>query len=655
MIKKQLKKNIRLVNLLSISTAFLGFSTLNAGELTEHPSYGFNFVNYTDSTVENDGLFGWNITGNAKLINNSGGLNSYLRLSDDNSSRSLVTYNDFGYFQPNESDFTFMTRLRISDYLASGSKVSLFRATVATGSKVLEVTVNKNGVFCRNSKGRLIKVSKHLSNGYDTYSFVVKGGVLQEVFINNKEESFSPFQLRDSKDRSIKLESIGKTSKPLVVDIDHVFLYSNPSYINMVEAKDNSFNRGGSGQATQFMHLGNGNSGIPIGVNEDGGGYITQVYNSSDGVSIEKSKKTGPVLDPEPRFGSGSNQSVRGLMHRNRYNPVQAGISSNVGHVANITKLKNNGSIATTSTATKTIVVEQFPTYNDPTTDYAEHTNFDFDVNGVKVSSTPTGNGPEIDDGFNEIAISGTEEGLTELDFNGYFEDATTNDDIPTMLSYGEWKYVRPPCHILQLSRLTGSINTSQTPAQISRHRNRDHIRTMDTDLGSMRIMREVRANSDLGYTWIHWMENGKRKKLQLTTPVGNNKGVSSLDFECLNPTSKFIIPDNNVVILAKSSNWNADGAVGIYYPDSAVNVNGTVGYHRNSDKQQYAEDRRTSVAMRVDWVKANWVRLRLLTYSRGLFAPSRVHKDVYEGFRSENYTIFGSPKEIFNKAKSLK
>ena len=484
------------------------------------------------------------------------------------------------------------------------------------------------------------------------YAFKVKDGELEEVLVNGSAETISSIKLPTSENAQLELKALGQNgTHNFTADFDELFIYSMPSHLNLLKADDITANAGGTAEATHFMHLGIGNDGIPVGVNAKGGGYITQVYNQGDGDPIESSVDLGPYLDAKPQYGAGSNQSIRGRMHGNRYNPVQAGLSKYIGHAAEITKLKAGGTVATTSTATEKIVIEQFPAYNDPTTEYAENLTYDFEVDGVSASYTGAVIESEIDDGIDESAVSATEEGITELDFTGYFQDVST-DKIPVMLSYGEWKYIRPPFHILQLSRESGAISASLTPLQISTEPGRSALKTRDTDLGTMRVMREVRANSDLGYTWVHWREGGVDKKVQLTGSLADNVSgtVSIQQFDLFDNRPN---PDNNLLILAPNESRNKVGAVGIYYPSSSINNGGTVGYNRATHKKVYQEDRRTSVELRADWKKDNWVRLRLLTYTRGLFSPSRVD-DVYESVRSENYTIFGSPNEIADKVDEL-
>lgn len=630
----------------------LGTPASVAPQAVEHPSYGFNFVNYIDDDVENDGLFGWTTSGNATLVDENEGLDAYLRLSSESGSPTTSQYNDFGYFRPNETDFTATINLRASNLLTTSS----ITAKIGTGAKALEAVFNANGTYVKDSSGVLQKVADIVSaTDFETFSFEVRDGRLEKVFINDDQQLFTEFDLPAASERLITLTALvaEQSDEALGAEIDDLFVYSRPSRVNLLQANNNA---GSADQATHFMHLGIGSDGVPIGVNADGGGYITQVYNKSDGLPVEESSNLGEFLDPKPQFGAGTNQSVRGRMHANRYNPVQAGISIDIGHSANVRTLTSlDGEAASNSSETGVIKIDQFATYNDPTTEYAENSLYEFKDNGNSIWYTGSVRDPEKEDFLNEVAVSASEEGLTELDFNGHFKDVST-DKTPVMLSYGEWKYVRPPSHILQLSRESGSINSRRTPSKISKADGRNDLKTRDTDLGSIRIMREIRANHDFGYSWVLWKENGVEMSRQLTgsmTDIGRTDESMAI-FELLSSNTKKLVPDDNIVILGTSSDWDADDALGIYYPeDSEINQSGTVGYNRGSHELVYDEDRRTSVEIHVDWRKTNWVRLRLLSYSRGLFSPSRVD-DVYEGFRSENYTLFGTANEIYNKALEL-
>ncbi len=619
----------------------------------EYPSYGFSFVNYSDDKVENDGLFGWNTNGNAILVDQDNGLDSYLSLISNDATPVTSQYNDFGYFSPNETNFALAINLRVSNLLATSSVT----ASIRTGAISLEVIFNGDGTYVKGENNTLQKVTDVvLTTNFETFSFDVRDGKLERVFVDRDEQQFTKFELPSSTDKLIEVTALAaqqQNGDVLTADIDHLFVYSRPSHVNLLQENTNA---GSAAQATHFIHLGIGTDGIPIGVNADGGGYITQVYNKSDGLPVEESTNLGEYLDPKPQFGAGSNQSVRGRMHGGRFNPVQAGININTGHSVTVKTLTSlNGGEASNSTDTNVIKIEQFPVYNDPTTEYAENSLYEFDDNGDFISYSGIVNKEEEEDFFNEVAISASEEGLSELDFNGYFQDVST-DKTPVMLSYGEWKYIRPPSHILQLSRESESISSGRTPSKISKAEDRESLKTRDTDLGNMRIMREVRANYDFGYSWVLWKEDGIKKSHQLTVPI-SDVGLteeSIVVFELLDSGTENITPDDNIVILGASPDWDADDALGIYYPENSnVNQYGTVGYNRNNHNMVYIEDRRTSVEIHVDWRKRNWVRLRLLSYSNGLFSPSRVD-DVYEAFRSENYTLFGTANEIFDKAVEL-
>ena len=99
---------------------------------------------------------------------------AYMRLSSNSAVWSRATYNDFGYFKPNPSDFTMTMKLRILTYLSSEltqltpdltpvNSSSYLIMNFETGGSLLKLRFNENGIQCLNSLNEWESVSTDTS------------------------------------------------------------------------------------------------------------------------------------------------------------------------------------------------------------------------------------------------------------------------------------------------------------------------------------------------------------------------------------------------------------------------------------------------------------------------------------------------------------
>ncbi|GAL63304.1 hypothetical protein [Algibacter lectus] len=554
--------------LLAILTCSLNcFSQFGA----DYSSYGFNFVNDT----YNDGLKNWTGTN----INDSSKFNLYKQDAQNNYALELkpvnetlsINYNDFGYMDLNPCAFKINIRVRVNQYSGDTDKLSF---SLFTGAKKVELQFTSSGIYYANSTNTLEFItSAPTINQWITYSLALDScSSSATLMLENDAANAFTLNLPDNTTaQNINLEVFTDSSTTFSSEIDHLFIYSNPikwwlgpstPFVDDTPAGYTNT----TGDRQHFLALPNGEK---IGLNENGGGYIT----------FTELTPGGPNLDPFPKFGSGGTKTLRGYFHTSNFNPVQAGISSTSGgHLVNINTTSNK------------VEVERFPLHSYIQDDFTENTPLVYPNNETLGDE----NDPAIidDDVYDEFGLDMRHELMSELDFNTSIENVTKTGSISTVRHIAEWEYIRHPSFILQFHEVNESVRPDF-----------ETFTGANNDMGEMRHKFEFRLNKDLGYQWILWRDSNNAWQSLNVTAVGDSKKITIRTNTAL---------EKRFLVFSTSSDPDAPGAVSWFYPESDYNTNSTLGKSRTDKTVNYTHDRRTSVTIVADWRKTNWCRMNL-------------------------------------------
>ena len=592
--------------LLAILTCSLNcFSQFGA----DYSSYGFNFVNDT----YNDGLKNWTGTN----INDASKFNLYKQDAQNNYALELkpvnetlsINYNDFGYMDLNPCAFKINIRVRVNQYSGDTDKLSF---SLFTGAKKVELQFTSSGIYYANSTNTLEFItSAPTINQWITYSLALDScSSSATLMLENDAANAFTLNLPDNTTaQNINLEAFTDSSTTFSSEIDHLFIYSNPikwwlgpstPFVDDTPAGYTNT----TGDRQHFLALPNGEK---IGLNENGGGYIT----------FTELTPGGPNLDPFPKFGSGGTKTLRGYFHTSNFNPVQAGISSTSGgHLVNINTTANK------------VEVERFPLHSYIQDDFTENTPLVYPNNETLGDE----NDPAIidDDVYDEFGLDMRHELMSELDFNTSIENVTKTGSISTVRHIAEWEYIRHPSFILQFHEVNESVRPDF-----------ETFTGANNDMGEMRHKFEFRLNKDLGYQWILWRDSNNAWQSLNVTAVGDSKKITIRTNTAL---------EKRFLVFSTSSDPDAPGAVSWFYPESDYNTNSTLGKSRTDKTVNYTHDRRTSVTIVADWRKTNWCRMNLYIRNEGLIAPSNGDPNIYEAFQMEALQLFGTPNEILDE-----
>ncbi|QXP59701.1 T9SS type A sorting domain-containing protein [Olleya sp. HaHaR_3_96] len=597
-------RHLHFIIITFLLTSFSGLAQFGA----DYSSYGFNFIN----DANNQGLKHWtgnNIDDTNKFyIYKQDELNNYaLELKPVNETLS-INYNDFGYMDLNPCAFKINIRVKINHYSGNDDALTF---TLFTGAKKVEIDFKSNGIFYTNNSNtsQLITTAAPI-NQWVTYSIALDScNDMASIMLENDATNSYTLSLPDNTTaQNINLTATSNGTTPFTSEIDHLFIYSNPikwwlgpssAFINDTPAGYTST----TGDRQHFLTLPNGEK---IGINENGGGYVT----------FTELTPGGPNLDPFPKFGSGGTKTLRGYFHTNKFNPVQAGVSSTSGgHLASVISLPNK------------LMVESFPLHSYFQDDFIENTPLVFPNNETLEDE----NHPAIidDDVYDEFGLDMRHELMSELDFNTSIENVTQPNGISTVRHAAEWEYIRHPSFILQFHEVT-----------VNKRPEFESFIGANNDMGDMRHKFEFRLNKDLGYEWILWRDNNNTWQSLHVEAVGDSKQIQ------ININTPL---ENRFLVFSTSSNPDTPGAVSWFYPESNFNANSTLQKSRVNKNTMMSMDRRNSMKIVADWRKTNWCRMNLYIRNEGLAAPCNGDPNLYEAFQMEALQLFGTPNQILN------
>ena len=600
-------KSIFLTFWIGMIPAF-GFAQFGA----DYSSYGFNFVNDT----YNNGLGGWQGTeiGNAARLNiykQVDTLNNYALEMKAINQTVQISYDDTGYMDLNPCSFIINLRLNLTQYTGNQDRFSF---KLNTGAKLLDIQFQNDGIYYLDDNNNTSLItSAPAENQWFTYTISLdECGVVGEFMIENDSTNIYSLNFPDDNSaQAIELSTYTDSNTEFKAEIDHFFIYSNPIKWwlgpSVAYGDENNY-IGTTGDRQHYLSLPNGER---IGVNENGGGYITftELYPG------------GPNLDPRPKFGSGGTKTLRGYFHSNEYNPLQAGASGSTG-----------GHLVTVNDLTNKLEIERFPLHLFSNSTATENTPLVFPTGELMYDNDSS---PADIDVYDEFGLDMRHELMTELDFNTSIENVTQTGEVSVVRHEGEWEFVRHPCQVLQYHEPLANprYDLNGTPHS-------------DSDMGEMRHKFEFRVNKDLGYEWVLWRANGEWQSKELLA-VGENKTFNSFDLANLPLENRFMV-------FSTSDSLTDPNAVAFYYPDTDYNTNSTLQKSRTDKSIISGEDRRFRLQMVGDWRKTNWCRMNLYIFNKGLLAPNHGDPNEFESFRMEAFQIFGTPEEIWERVQNI-
>jgi hypothetical protein len=579
----------------------------------DYSSYGFNFVNDTD----NNGFDGWqstNIANTAKLnIYKQSTVNNYaLELKSQNDVVKM-TYDDSGYMDLNPCGF--VINLRINIPLFTGNQDE-FTFKLYTGSKEINFQIRNTGIYyLDNTNSYAYITAAPAANQWFTYTISLDDCASNgELMIENDNSNLFSLSLpTNAASQSIELATTTNGATVFETEVDHLMIYSNPIkwWLGPATPYVNETNYAGTtGDRQHYLSLPNGER---MGINENGGGYVTFTELTAGGAN----------LDPNPKFGSGGTKTLRGYFHSKDYNPVQPGASSTTG-----------GHLVTVNSSADELEIEPFPLHLYYSSGVTENNPLVFPSGETM---TNTDNTTVDGDVYDEFGLDMRHEIITEMDFSSTLKDVSQTGGISVVRHRAEWEFIRHPCQLLQYHEPDANprfqLKGSDAPHS-------------DSDMGEMRHKFEIRFNKDLGYKWVLWRENGAWQTLELTA-IGQKQSYVSF-------TASTVPMENRFMIFSTSNSLTDPNAVAFYYPESTYNANCTVQKSRTDKSVQSQDDRRFKFNMIADWRKTNWCRINMYIFNRGLYAPNHDDVNTYETFQMEAYQLFGTPTQVWTEIQGI-
>ncbi len=381
--------------------------------------------------------------------------------------------------------------------------------------------------------------------------------------------------------------------------------------------------------------------GFELGISDVGGGYINRL--SLPGVG----DVMGPIAD---RYGRGGQSAIRDELHGSRYNPTQAGFSDGAGTICRIHESLDDSAL----------VVAPRPCClfrGDNEFDFTEWENL---ADDIYTESGGSNDWDTIDE--SELVGKQATEITSEFDYYCTYE-VCPNTTIPGFRHYYEYRYVRDPGHCILQHNLgplydpvAGEVTdlSADYPAGV--------YPASSNDLGVLQFSISIRMDRDLWAPEYYGYVNGSdvadlvmrdRGSNVIARTFYQNTGFASRAPEYVFPGYASVqVP---LFILAESADIDQGGALGLYFPDSDINVNSIVGVDSETGSIVYKDDRRLHMETRDSPFRIptmQWDGFR--GYLLGMLNPTETPEGTHEVLRGEFYMLYGSPREIFESARLI-
>ncbi len=361
---------------------------------------------------------------------------------------------------------------------------------------------------------------------------------------------------------------------------------------------------------------------LTIGLTDNGGGVINQVIIPG----------LGDIMDQATdMYGRAGQVAIRDASHGGRYNPTQAGFNERLGTQCEIIQANDRLVVKPRGMALW---------HGDRQYDFTQWEN---------IGNDPYGNdgGNSDVDGLDEAKLAGKQktEVYSEFDYYGVYENYMGKHGIctPAIRHYFEIRFIRPPGHTLkQFRKGTKLWNSDALQEDISKSAPEGIHAGTDKDLNELKAVWSLRHDrSKWTYKFVHF------RKKDGTWAVEKATGPVSGNITKAGGTTAFVIAD---------SSDPAEGiALGLYRPESDINLNTIIGINEETGSIVYKDNRTEDIS-----VIATSKRTPVMskygfsgTFS-GMINRTRLQPGIYEAFRSEFYILSGTPQEIMETIKIL-
>ena len=400
---------------------------------------------------------------------------------------------------------------------------------------------------------------------------------------------------------------------------------------DLVSAQEFKIIANNLGKRRDITHSINAN-GFILGINQYGGGYITQI----------ELPVIGNIMGIQAqRYGRGGQSSIRDMGRGGQYNPTQAGFSDNAGTECTVT---------TVSSSKLVVPSRGCILFNgDGGYDYIENEN-------ITADPYSSDGGNSDNDGINESNLSVTINGQvftnqeaevhSDFDFYGEYEDYTTitGVQIPAIRHYLEYRFIRsstePNAAMKQFNeaglKAAGKWDQNKFLSDIS------VVNPVGVHPGGLDNMNSIILSWSIRNDVAIWDPSYRYKQLQNGTweiETRGNQYQGKIDQYKL----RFIVSDSN--------DENTGNALGFYLPLSHVNEFNVVGVKESDNSEVYVDNRTTSdfyLDARYRTASMSWMGFR--SELNGLIDRSKLtgaYAGVYEKLRQETILLQGTPAQI--------
>ncbi len=384
--------------------------------------------------------------------------------------------------------------------------------------------------------------------------------------------------------------------------------------------------------------------GLELGVSSFGGGYINRLSLPGFGDVM------GFQAD---RYGRGGQSAIRDILHGERYNPTQAGFSDPAGTICRVLETIDESALVV---APRPCVLFR----GDGKFDFTEWENL---ADDGYVESGGSNDWDTID----ESLLPGKQatEVTSEFDYFCTYEDLmdATNITIPCFRHYYEYRYVRDPGHCIEqhnLGPLFDPVTGEVTDISVAQPAGVYPAAT--NDMGILKFGMSIRMDNAVWQPTHHWHVDGSTINDLSVKERGESVTARRWhrDTSLATRTPGFNVPGYTQVhapllILSDSTDIDQGGALGLYFPDSDINLNSIVGMDKESGEIVYKDDRRLHMEVRDSPFRIptmQWIGFR--GHLLGMLNPTRTPPGTMEVFRGEFYILYGSPREIFEHAQLI-
>ncbi len=367
-----------------------------------------------------------------------------------------------------------------------------------------------------------------------------------------------------------------------------------------------------------------------MGINNLGGGAISQILLPG----------VGDIMGVESKsYGRMGQAAIRDRSHGGKYNPTQAGFYETLGTPCTVEQLPGK------------LVVPSRPValwHGDSGYDFTRWENVGADPYSETSFFGGAANASdqdEIDEENLAVDINGSiytkqeAEVYSEWDYYGTYEDYLGKNGIttPAIRHYFEFRFVREPGHCINQFRAGTPVWTpNAVRANLSNTNPTGIFAGTDKDMNAMVVEWSLRHDRS---KWA--------PQFSYFRTIDKNWVITAADIDNLASNN-----DGTAFIIADSDNPALGNALGIYRPQTDINLFPVMGVNETSGAMVYKDNR---IVLAADSFRIYKDMLRIPTMSKygyvgtlsGMINRTRLEPNVYETFRNEYIIFYGTPNQI--------